>query len=80
MNSLLHICLEAVADRAGRPGNGSIAEIGRRCGFLDPSHFARQFRRLRGMAESLPEGAQGTGGFGLGDEIGMTLRTVTSLA
>ena len=25
----------------------TIAEIGRRCGFLDPSHFARQFRRLR---------------------------------
>lgn len=24
----------------------TIAEIGRRCGFLDPSHFARQFRRL----------------------------------
>ena len=23
----------------------TIAEIGRRCGFLDPSHFARQFRR-----------------------------------
>lgn len=25
----------------------TIAEIGRRCGFLDGSHFARQFRRLR---------------------------------
>lgn len=25
----------------------AVAEIGRRCGFLDPSHFARQFRRLR---------------------------------
>ncbi len=25
----------------------TIAEIGRRCGFLDPSHFARQFRQLR---------------------------------
>ncbi len=28
----------------------SIAEIGRRCGFLDPSHFARQFQRSRGVA------------------------------
>ncbi|HWH84957.1 MAG TPA: helix-turn-helix domain-containing protein [Burkholderiaceae bacterium] len=25
----------------------TVAEIGRRCGFSDPSHFARQFRRLR---------------------------------
>jgi AraC-like DNA-binding protein len=25
----------------------TIAEVARRCGFLDPSHFARQFRRLR---------------------------------
>jgi len=25
----------------------TIAEIGRRCGFLDPSHFARQFRHYR---------------------------------
>ncbi len=30
-----------------RFGGLTIAEIGRRCGFLDPSHFARQFRRLR---------------------------------
>jgi AraC family transcriptional regulator, positive regulator of tynA and feaB len=28
----------------------SIAEIGRRCGFLDPSHFARQFQRSRKVA------------------------------
>jgi AraC family transcriptional regulator, positive regulator of tynA and feaB len=26
-----------------------IAEVARRCGFLDPSHFARQFRRVRGV-------------------------------
>jgi AraC family transcriptional regulator, positive regulator of tynA and feaB len=30
-----------------RFGHLTIGEIGRRCGFLDPSHFARQFRRLR---------------------------------
>jgi AraC-like DNA-binding protein len=28
----------------------SVAEIGRRCGFSDASHFARQFVRLRGLA------------------------------
>jgi AraC family transcriptional regulator, positive regulator of tynA and feaB len=27
----------------------NIAEIARRCGFLDPSHFARQFRQQRGL-------------------------------
>lgn len=27
----------------------TIGEISRRCGFLDPSHFTRQFRRLRGV-------------------------------
>lgn len=27
----------------------SIAEVSRRCGFLDPSHFARQFRQQRGL-------------------------------
>ncbi len=27
----------------------TICEIARRCGFMDPSHFARQFRRLRGV-------------------------------
>ena len=30
----------------------TIAEIGRRCGFLDGSHFARQFRRLRHIGPS----------------------------
>jgi AraC family transcriptional regulator, positive regulator of tynA and feaB len=30
-----------------RFGHLTLAEIGRRCGFLDGSHFARQFRRLR---------------------------------
>lgn len=30
----------------------AISEIGRRCGFLDPSHFARQFRRVRGVCPS----------------------------
>ena len=28
----------------------AVAEIGRRCGFADASHFARQFQRQRGMA------------------------------
>jgi AraC family transcriptional regulator, positive regulator of tynA and feaB len=28
----------------------TIAEISRRCGFLDPSHFARQFRLQRGVS------------------------------
>ncbi len=27
----------------------SVAEIAQRCGFVDPSHFARQFRRVRGQ-------------------------------
>lgn len=36
-----------LADRRFR--HLTIAEIGRRCGFLDASHFARQFRRLRRM-------------------------------
>jgi AraC family transcriptional regulator, positive regulator of tynA and feaB len=36
-----------LADRRFR--DLTIAEIGRRCGFLDASHFARQFRRLRKM-------------------------------
>jgi len=30
----------------------TIAEIGRRCGFLDQSHFARQFYRLRQLSPS----------------------------
>lgn len=27
----------------------TIGEIARRCGFLDPSHFTRQFHRVHGM-------------------------------
>ena len=27
----------------------TIGEIARRCGFLDPSHFTRQFRRVHGV-------------------------------
>ena len=30
----------------------TVGEIARRCGFMDPSHFARQFRRLRGVGPS----------------------------
>lgn len=28
----------------------STAEVGRRAGFKDPSHFAKAFRRLRGLS------------------------------
>jgi AraC-like DNA-binding protein len=49
--ALMELRVEAAAtmliDRRFR--NLAIAEIGRRCGFLDPSHFARQFRRMRKM-------------------------------
>ena len=39
-----------------------IAEVARRCGFLDPSHFARQFRRVCGVQpREFRRGAVGTG-------------------
>lgn len=48
---LMHTRVEAAArllqDR--RYAHLTIAGIARRCGFIDPSHFARQFRRLRGV-------------------------------
>lgn len=37
----------------------TIAGIARRCGFLDASHFARQFRRLRGLGPSEFRSAHG---------------------
>jgi len=37
----------------------SIAEVGRRCGYADPYHFSRDFRRLCGASPSLFRSQQG---------------------
>lgn len=47
MQKRIQMAGDMLADRRFHPL--TIAEIGRRCGFLDASHFARQFRRVRNM-------------------------------
>src|SRR5690606_25059977 len=37
----------------------SIAEVGRRCGYADPYHFSRDFRRLCGQSPSPFRAEQG---------------------
>jgi AraC-like DNA-binding protein len=46
---LMALRTDAAAAMLSQPrfGSLSVAEIGRRCGFADASHFARQFARLR---------------------------------
>jgi transcriptional regulator GlxA family with amidase domain len=37
----------------------TVAEVGRRCGYPDPYHFSRDFRRLCGLSPSLFRSQQG---------------------
>jgi AraC family transcriptional regulator, positive regulator of tynA and feaB len=48
---LMHMRIDEAARMlaSGRFSALNIAEVARRCGFLDPSHFARQFRQQRGV-------------------------------
>lgn len=48
-----------LSDRRFR--NLTIGEIARRCGFLDASHFARQFRRRHGVAPAVFRAVDATG-------------------
>ncbi|HVR54498.1 MAG TPA: helix-turn-helix domain-containing protein [Pseudorhodoferax sp.] len=52
LHTLMLLRTDAAAAMLGQPRfrRLSVAEIGRRCGFSDASHFARQFVRLRGLA------------------------------
>ena len=49
---LRHRRLERAAEALGDPAQASVpvAEIGFRCGFLDPAHFSRAFRHQYGVA------------------------------
>lgn len=51
LQTLMVLRTDAAAAMLGQPRfrRLSVAEIGRRCGFSDASHFARQFARLRGL-------------------------------
>lgn len=51
-NLLLEARIQLAARMLESPNLGriAVAEIGRRVGFKDPSHFAKVFRRLRGMS------------------------------
>ncbi|MFT4265973.1 MAG: helix-turn-helix domain-containing protein [Xenophilus sp.] len=52
LGSLMAMRVDAAAAMLAQPRfrQLSVAEVGRRCGFADPSHFARQFARRRGVA------------------------------
>jgi AraC family transcriptional regulator, positive regulator of tynA and feaB len=51
-SELMHIRIAEAARMLGsrRFDTLNVSEVSRRCGFSDPSHFARQFRMQRGMA------------------------------